>query len=207
MRTSIGLCSLVSQELARTSPFEYRLLSSQNSTIDCALVSKCSATPAQIAATPPGARQGLGGPLERDRVWEVQSTRDTLQGGPGWGATGPFRRGVAATPLRHPRNCGKSRETEKNSLKIKCLGRILLGHQGPTHWDIPDPRIGESQTKLYARCVFCCFRQGMAGMSRDLGRDAPGSEKLYARTFGLIFHSLLFHSIATHESVIRRASA
>ena len=34
-----------------------------------------------------------------------------LQGGPGWGATGPFgRRGVAATPLRHIRNCGKSRD-------------------------------------------------------------------------------------------------
>ena len=32
--------------------------------------------------------------------------------------------------------------------------------------------------------LFCCFRQGMAaaaGMSRDLGRDVPRSEKLYAR--------------------------
>ena len=29
-------------------------------------------------------------------------------GGPGWGATGPFGGGVAATPLRHSRNCGKS---------------------------------------------------------------------------------------------------
>ena len=28
---------------------------------------------------------------------------------------------------------------------------------------------------------FCCFRQGVAGMSRDLGRDVPESEKLYAR--------------------------
>ena len=29
---------------------------------------------------------------------------------PGWGATGPFGGGVAATPLRHTRNCGKNRD-------------------------------------------------------------------------------------------------
>ena len=28
---------------------------------------------------------------------------------------------------------------------------------------------------------FCCFRQGVAGMSRDLSRDVPDLEKLYAR--------------------------
>ena len=28
---------------------------------------------------------------------------------------------------------------------------------------------------------FCCFRQGVAGMSRDLGRDVPDFEELYAR--------------------------
>ena len=28
---------------------------------------------------------------------------------------------------------------------------------------------------------FCCFRQGVAGISRDLGRDVPDLEKLYAR--------------------------
>ena len=27
----------------------------------------------------------------------------------------------------------------------------------------------------------CCFRQGVAGMSRDLGRDVPDLENLYAR--------------------------
>ena len=49
-------------------------------------------------------------PLERNRVSEAQTTFDTLQG-PGLGATGPLGGGggVAATPLRHPRNCGKSR--------------------------------------------------------------------------------------------------
>ena len=48
------------------------------------LVSKCSATPARIAATPP---------LELDRVSEVQTTRDTQHGDRGWGATGPFEAG------------------------------------------------------------------------------------------------------------------
>ena len=34
---------------------------------------------------------------------------------------------------------------------------------------------------------FCCFRQGVAGMSRDLGWDVPDLEKLYAsENFGLI---------------------
>ena len=28
---------------------------------------------------------------------------------------------------------------------------------------------------------FCYFRQGEAGMSRDLGRDVPDLEKLYGR--------------------------
>ena len=28
---------------------------------------------------------------------------------------------------------------------------------------------------------FCCFRHGVAGMSRDLGRDVPDLEKLYAK--------------------------
>ena len=28
---------------------------------------------------------------------------------------------------------------------------------------------------------FCCFRQGVAGTSRDLGRDVPDLEELYAR--------------------------
>ena len=31
--------------------------------------------------------------------------------------------------------------------------------------------------QLDAPNLFCRFRQGMAGMSRDLGRDVPGSEK------------------------------
>ena len=62
----------------------------------------------------------------------------------------------------------------KSSLNIKFLGGIFLGHPGPRRRDIPDK-------KLYASGLFCCFRHGVAGMSRDLGRDVPDLEKLYAR--------------------------
>ena len=42
-------------------------------------------------------------------------------------------------------------------------------------WDVPD------KSFMQGTSCFCCFREGMAGMSRNLGRDIPGSEKLYAR--------------------------
>ena len=64
--------------------------------------------------------------------------------------------------------------SEKNSLNIKFLGRIFLGHPGPTRRDIPDKHFMQV-------AFFCCFRQGVAGMSRDLGRDVPDLEKHYAR--------------------------
>ena len=34
--------------------------------------------------------------------------------------------------------------------------------------------------RLYARRLFCCFKEGVAGMYRDSGRDVPGSDKLYS---------------------------
>ena len=40
---------------------------------------------------------------------------------------------------------------------------------------------------------FCCFRQGVAGMSWDLGRDVPDLEKQknsMQENFGLIFRTL-----------------
>ena len=65
-------------------------------------------------------------------------------------------------------------QVQKNSLNIKFLGGIFLGHPGPRRRDISD--------KSFMQVVFFCrFRQGMAGMSRDLGRDVPDLEKLYAR--------------------------
>ena len=76
----------------------------------------------------------------------------------------------------------------KKQLKDKGLGRIFLGHQGPTRRDLPD--------KIFMQgAFFCSFRHGMAGMSRDLRREVPGSEKLYARNFGLICCSVLLSRV------------
>ena len=58
----------------------------------------------------------------------------------------------------------------RNSLKIKFLGRIFLGHQGKRR-DIPDKNFTQV-------ALVCCFRQGVAGMSRDLGRDVLDLDKL-----------------------------
>ena len=64
--------------------------------------------------------------------------------------------------------------SEKNSLNIKFLGGIFLGHPGPRRREIPD--------KNFMQVAFlCCFRQGVAGMFRGLGRDVPDLEKLYVR--------------------------
>ena len=65
-------------------------------------------------------------------------------------------------------------QVRKNSLNIKFPGGIFLGHPGPRRRDIPDKNFMQV-------AFFCCFRQGVAGMSRDLGRDVPDLEKLYAR--------------------------
>ena len=65
-------------------------------------------------------------------------------------------------------------QVRKNSLNIKFLGGIFLGHPGPRRRDVPDKNFMQV-------AFFCCFRQGVAGMSRDLGRDVPDLEKLYAR--------------------------
>ena len=74
-------------------------------------------------------------------------------------------------------------QVDKNSLKIKFLGEIFLGHHGATRRDIPAPGPGMSWAKTLCKEPFSVvleFRQGMAG-SRGLGQDVPGSEKLYAR--------------------------
>ena len=99
---------------------------------------------------------------------------------------GVLRRGVSRRCLErplveyaplgvHPSHGGISRNQDrKSSLNRKLLGGIFLGHQGPRRRDIPDKNFMQV-------AFFCCFRQGVAGMSRDLGRDVPDLEKLYAR--------------------------
>ena len=42
----------------------------------------------------------------------------------------------------------------KSSLKLKFLGRIFLGHQGPRRPDIPDPDPGMSRTKTLCKVPF-----------------------------------------------------
>ena len=65
-------------------------------------------------------------------------------------------------------------QERKSSPKTMFLGGIFLGHQGPRRRDIPDKN-------LMQVAFFCCFRHGVAGMSRDLGRDVQDLEKLYER--------------------------
>ena len=58
-------------------------------------------------------------------------------------------------------------------VKIKFSGRIFLGHQGPTTSGYPRPRPQDVPDKSFMQgALFCCSRQGIAGMSRDLGRDS-----------------------------------
>ena len=64
----------------------------------------------------------------------------------------------------------------QESLKIKFFGRIFLRYQGPRRRDIPDIDL--------CKWPFSVFSHGVAGMSRDLGRDVPDLEKLYARKLG-----------------------
>ena len=66
---------------------------------------------------------------------------------------------------------------QKSNLNIEFLGEIFLGHQGPRRQDIPD--------KAFMQVVFlCCFRQGVAGMSRGLGRDVPDLENFMQENLG-----------------------
>ena len=89
-----------------------------------------------------------------------------------WAVSGPDRSRVAVGWITFPLRVLSS--GPKNSLNIKFLGGIFLGHPGPRRRDIPDKNFMQV-------AFFCCFRQGVAGMSRDLGRDVPDLEKLYAR--------------------------
>ena len=80
-------------------------------------------------------------------------------------------------------------QERKSSLNINFLGGIFLGHPGPRRRDIPDKNFMQV-------AFFCCFRQGVAGMSRDLGRDVPGFWKKKTsckKTLGWFFTCHLSH--------------
>ena len=76
----------------------------------------------------------------------------------------------------------------KTALNIKFLGGIFLGHPGPRRRVIPDKN-------LMQVAFVCCFRQGVAGMSRDLGRDVPDLENSMQKNCGLSFRTLIFFRI------------
>ena len=101
------------------------------------------------------------------------------------------------TPEKWPRKSVKMFKSGlKKSLNIKFLGGILLGHPRPRRRDIPDKNFMQV-------ALLCCFRQGVAGMSRDLGRDVPDLEKLYAaENFGLIFRTLSKFKMAILDILI-----
>ena len=67
---------------------------------------------------------------------------------------------------------GKHSSVSKNSLKIRFLGRIALGHQGPTRRDIPDPGPGTSQAKTVCKVPF----------SVVLDREWPGCLTIWVGT-------------------------
>ena len=67
------------------------------------------------------------------------------------------------TPPITPKYSQGINQVRKNSLNITFLDGIFLGHPGPRRWDIPDKNFMQA-------ALFFCFRQEVAGMSRDLGR-------------------------------------
>ena len=86
----------------------------------------------------------------------------------------PKLENLCAHPLRPP--------PPKKKPKDKVSGQDP-GTSGTHTLGYPDPGSGMSWTKTLCKAsFFCCFKQGMAGISRALGRDVPGSEK---RKFGL----------------------
>ena len=65
-------------------------------------------------------------------------------------------------------------QVQKEQAKHKVFGRDIPGTSGSQTSGYP----GQNFMQV---AFFCCFRQGGAWMSRDLGRDVPDLEKLYAR--------------------------
>ena len=90
-------------------------------------------------------------------------------------------------------------EERRSSLNIKILGGIFLGHQGPRRRDIPDKNFMQV-------AFFCCFGQGVAGMSRDLSRDVPDLEKLYARKLWADFSFRMCHLTAPQDFRVSSAA-
>ena len=88
-------------------------------------------------------------------------------------------------------------QVRKNSLNIKFLGGIFLGHPGPRRRDIPDKNFMQVT-------FFCCFRQGVAGMSRP--GIWVGTSRIWKNfmqeNFGLIFRTLVWEEFSEVASEV-----
>ena len=70
-------------------------------------------------------------------------------------------------------------------------------------WNIRDPDSRISWTKTLCKApFFCCLRQGMAGLSRNLGRDVPGFGCARGwRNFSSLFACLPFPDLGLLEII------
>ena len=83
-----------------------------------------------------------------------------------------------------PSDPGWDLQVRKNSLNIKFLGAMFLGHPGPRCRDIPDKNFMQV-------AFFCCFKQGVAGMVLGFGVGTSQIWKNFMQeNFGLIFRTL-----------------
>ena len=96
--------------------------------------------------------------------------------------THPFPAPELRTKILRTRGLSDRCQEGKKLPKDKVFGRDIPGTSGPGRQDIPDSGAAMSQTKTLCKQPFSVVSdREWAGMSRDLGRDVPGSEKLYAR--------------------------
>ena len=73
-------------------------------------------------------------------------------------------------------------QERKKQQKHEVFGGMFLRHQG----HIPDKDFMQV-------ALVCCCRHGVAGMSRELGRDVPDLEKRYARKLWAVFFRSLHY--------------
>ena len=137
---------------------------------------------------------GLKSSLPPSKVCFPWVSREGTWNGPGilLGCPGPFR---VFKSLCQKKFLLIFPQVRKNSLNIKFLGGIFLGHPGPRRRDIPDKNFMQV-------ALFCCFRHGVAGISRDLGRDVPDLKKFMQENFGLIFRSLFSFHIKADQNYL-----
>ena len=77
--------------------------------------------------------------------------------------------------LLAPSGKGRKRQKKGDFGRFRPISR--KGGQTPLKPPFVTPPFAAAQQVAF----FCCFKQRVAGMSRDLGRDVPDLENIYAR--------------------------